>query len=93
MTDCNMGRDDLTDLFMAGWPLMQDLDLSRNSKKLSFAKLASNPAVLSMWPLLQRLNDVELSHKPAHVNYCSIVQKQVKRMGLGKSVLYRSRQL
>ena len=88
MTDCYMGSDDLIDLFMADWPLMQDLDLSRNSKKLRFAKLASNPAVLSMWPLLQRLNDVELSHKPAHVNYCSIVQKQVKRIyGLGNTYM------
>ncbi len=93
MIDCDLGRDDLSGLFMANWPLMQNLDLSCNSKNLRFAKLASNPAMLSMWPLLQRLNDVKLSHKPAHVNYCSIVQKQAKRMGLGKTVLFRTHQL
>ena len=82
LTDCSLNRDDLSGLLMSNWPLMQNLDLSRNSKELRFAKLASNHAILSMWPLLRRLNDVELSHKPAHVNYCSIVQKQTRRMGL-----------
>ncbi len=82
MTYCGIDRYDVSGLLMSNWPLMQNLDLSGNSKELRFAKLASNHAILSMWPLLQRLNDVELSHKPAHVNYCSIVQKQTRRMGL-----------
>jgi len=81
MTDCGMDRYDLSGLFMANWPSLRDLDLSRNSKELRFSKLAKDHAILSMWPLLQRLNDVELTYKPAHVDYCSIVQKQVKRMG------------
>lgn len=93
MTDCAMDRDDLSGLFTASWPLLRDLDLSRNSKELRFSKLANDHAILSTWPLLQRLNDVELAYRPAHVDYCSIVQKQVKRMGLGKTVLFRSHQL
>lgn len=93
MADCSMSRDDLSGLFMANWPLIQKLDLSCNSKELRFAKLANNHAILSMWPLLQRLNDVDLSHKPAHVNFCSIVQKQVKCMGLGRTVMFRSHQV
>ena len=93
MTDCSMDREDLSDLFMANWPLIRDLDLSRNSKELRFAKLANNHAILNTWPLLQRLNDVELSFKPAYVDYCSIVQKQTRRRGLGSTVMFPSRQL
>ena len=93
MTDCGMNRDDVSGLFIASWPLLRDLDLSRNSEELRFSKLAKDHAILSMWPLLQRLNDVELNYKPAHVDYCSIVQKQVRRMGLGKTALFPSHRL